>query len=208
MSCDYYMYREKEIPKEEVIKSIGLLKKAGFFENYKNLSATQTFDSIYELRKREFREILESDIDPTMNLDPIEIAEYDRSKLLFIDLEADVFNGNEVYKSVINRFSELSNGQFQPIEIKEVWESDEGPITVSFSSDNQLTEFVPEYNNDWLHESVFEVCSGKVAEKQVRLVYCLGKDGYGYGQAIAIMRLSKSEQIILEKGLNWKFDIN
>jgi hypothetical protein len=208
MSCDYNMYREKEISKEEVIKSIGLLKKAGFFENYKNLSATQTFDSIYELRKREFREILESDIDPTMNLGPIEIAEYDRSKLLFMDLEADVFNGNEVYKSVINRFSELSNGQFQPIEIKEVWESDEGPITVSFSSDNQLTEFVPEYNNDWLHESVFEVCRGKVAEKQVRLVYCLGKDGYGYGQAIAIMRLSKSEQIILEKGLNWKFDVN
>ena len=46
----------------------------------------------------------------------------------------------------------------------------------------------------------------KVADKKVRLVYCLGKDGYSYGQAIAIMRLTESEQEILENGLKWKFE--
>jgi hypothetical protein len=200
------MNREREIPKEEVLKSIEVLKKAGFFKNYKNLSAEKIFDTIYELRRKEYSEIFESDYDPKMNLEPIEIAEYDKSKLLFLDLEADVFNGNEVYKFVINRFSELSDGKFKPTELKEVWESNDGPIKVSFVSDNQLTEFEPEYNNDWIHESVFNICRKKIAEKNVRLVYCLDNDGYGYGQVIAIMRLTESEQKVLETELNWKFE--
>ena len=206
MSCNFYMNKEREIPKEEVLKSIEALKKAGFFKNYNNLSAEKTFDTIYELRKKEYSEIFESDYDPKMNLEPIEIAEYDKSKLLFLDLETDVFNGNEVYKFVINRFSELSDGKFKPTELKEVWESNSGPIKVSFVSDNQLTEFEPEYNNDWLHESVFNICRKKIADKNVRLVYCLDNDGYGYGQAIAIMRLTEFEQKVLETELNWKFE--
>lgn len=206
MSCNYYMNGRREIPKEEVVKSIELLKKAGFFENYKQLSAEKTFDTIYELRKKEYREIFEGNYDPEMNLGPIDIAQYDKSKLLFLDLEADVFNGNEVYKFVINRFAELSGGKFNPIDINETWESNGGPIKISFVSDNQLTEFEPKYNNDWLHESVFTVCREKITEKKVRLVYCLGKDGYGYGQAVALMRLTESEQKILENGLNWKFE--
>ncbi|QSS96626.1 hypothetical protein [Psychroflexus sp. ALD_RP9] len=90
--------------------------------------------------------------------------------------------------------------------MKEVWESNGGPIKVSFVSDNQLTEFEPEYNNDWLYESVFNICQKKIADKNVRLVYCLDNDGYGYGQAIAIMRLTESEQKVLENELNWKFE--
>ena len=206
MSCNFYPNNERIIPKEEVVKNIGLLKKAGFFNDCKKLSAEETYNSIYKLRKKEYKEIFESDYDPEMNLEPIMIAEYDKNKLLFLDLEADVFNGNNVYKFVINRFSELSDGKFNPIELTETWESNDGPIKVSFISDNELTEFEPEYNNDWLHESVFTICKKKLAEKEVPLVYCLGNDGFGYGQAIAIMRLTKSEQKILENGLNWKFE--
>jgi hypothetical protein len=206
MSCNYYPNGERIIPKEEVVNNIGLLKSAGFFKEWESLSANETYDSLYELRKKEYKEIFESDYDPKMNLEPIEIAEYDKSKLLFLDLEADVFNGNNVYKLVINRFSELSDGKFNPTELTETWESNGGPIKVSFISDNKITEFEPEYNNDWLHESVFTICKEKLAEKGVPLVYCLDNDGYGYGQAIAIMRLTKSEQKILENGLNWKFE--
>ena len=206
MSCNFYPNDEQIIPKDEVVKSIGLLKKAGFFKIWKNLSAEETYDSIYELRKKEYKEIFERDYDPEMNLEPIMIAEYDKSKLLFLDLEADVFNGNDVYKLVINRFSELSDGRFNPTEVTEIWESNGGPIKVSFVSDNEITEFEPEYNNDWLHDSVFTICKEKLVEKKVRLVYCLDSDGNGYGQAVAIMRLTKSEQKILENGLNWKFE--
>lgn len=206
MSCNYYPNGERIIPKEEVINNIRLFKKAGFFKEWKNLSAEVTYDSLYELRKKEYKEIFESDYNPEMNLEPIEIAQYDQSKLLFLDLEADVFNGNEVYKFVINRFSELSDGKFNPTKLNETWESNGGPIKVSFVSDDEITEFEPEYNNDWLHESVFSICRKKIADKKVRLVYCLDEDGYGYGQAIAIMRLTESEQRILENGLKWKFE--
>ena len=206
ISCNYYPNGQRIIPKEEVVYNIGLLKKAGFFKQWKNLSSEVTYDSLYELRKQEYKEIFDSDYDPGMNLEPIEIAEYDETKLLFLDLEADVFNGNDVYKLVINRFSEISDGKFNPTELNEIWESNGGPIKVSFISDNEITEFEPEYNSDWLHESVFEICRKKVADKKVRLVYCLGKDGYGYGQAIAIMRLTESEQEILENELKWKFE--
>ena len=194
-----------KISKEEVVDNIEILRSAGFFENYKKMTDLEVFDTIHSLRKKRYSEIFEKPYDPRMDLDAIQLAGYDRTKLLFIDLEADVAMDNNIYVEVIKAFGILSNNQFEPTEIEEKWKSETGPIEVSFKSDSSFIKFKPEYQDDWLHESVFKICQEELERKNIRIADCLSDDGYGYGQAIAIMRLTEKEQKVLEKKLNWKF---
>ncbi len=194
-----------ETTKDQVLKNIGILREAGFFEKYDGLSDVKIFDKIYDLRKQHYSEIFERPYEPDMKLDAIQIAQADESKCLFLDLEADVGKGNNVYEWVIKAYSRLSNGKFKPVEIKEKWESFEGPITISFVVHDSLISFNPEYEDDWLHESVFKICKRELANRKIRTVDFQSDNGQGFGQVIALMRLTKDEQNVLEKKLNWKF---
>lgn len=204
-SCNFQPKMEGEISMEQVLDNIQTLRNAGFFEVYESMSDLEVYDTIYADRKRRYSEIFEKQYDPGMNLDAIQLAKCDRTKLLFIDLEADVAMDNNVYIEVINAFAILSNKKFEPTDIKEQWTSKTGPVEVSFKSNDSLIKFKPEYQNDWLHESVFKICQEELGRKNIRITDCLSDDGYGYGQAIAIMRLSEKEQKTLENKLNWKF---
>ncbi len=194
-----------EITKEQVVKNIGILKEAGFFQNYDGLSDLKIYNKIYELRKEYYSEIFERPYEPNMKLDAIQIAQTDKTKCLFLDLEADVGKGNNVYEWVVKAYSDLSNGVFNPVDIQEKWESFEGPIEISFKVNDSLISFKPEYEDDWLHESVFKVCGKELEKRKIRTVDFLSDDGEGFGQVIAMMRLTMDEQNILENKLNWKF---
>jgi len=197
--------KESKISKEQVLENIQTLRNAGFFEVYESMSDLEVYDTIYADRKKRYSEIFEKQYDPGMDLDAIKLAECDKTKLLFIDLEADVAMDNNVYIQVIKAFGILSNKKFDPTGIKEQWTSETGPIDVSFKSNDSLIKFKPEYQDDWLHESVFKVCLAELERNSIRITDCLSDDGYGYGQAIAIMRLTEKEQKILENKLSWKF---
>lgn len=205
ISCNFQSEKENKISKEKVVENIQVLRLAGFFETYKNFSNEEIYDTIYANRKKRFTEIFESEYDPGMDLDAIQLAECDKTKMLFLDLEADVIKGNNIYVELIKTFSVLSNNVFKPENIKEKWESETGPIEVSFKSDGSIIKFQPEYQDDWLHESVFEVCNKEFKRKNIRITNCLSDDGNGYGQVVAIMRLTKKEQLFLENNFNWKF---
>lgn len=208
ISCNPKSREEVKITKAQVVKNIAILREAGFFEKHNGLTDLEVYYEIYESRKQEYLEIFEKSYDPGMELTPINLALSDINKVLFIDLEADVGKGNDVYISVIKAFSKLSNGKFNPNEIRENWEKETGPIKVSFKSNDSLIVFEPEYNDDWIHESVFSICERELEKRDIRITDCLSDDGYGYGQAIAIMRLTKNEQNVLEKKLNWQFSSN
>ena len=140
-----------------------------------------------------------------MELDEFELCCLDSKKVLYIDLEADVCSENKVYADVIKKYSKLTNNIFNPQNIAETWNSETGPIKVIFELDNRKVEFKPKYNDDWLDSIVFEICNKEIRKKNIRLVDCLGDSEYGFGQDIAIMRLTKEEQKILEKSFKWKF---
>lgn len=205
--CNSQQKKEVKITKEQVVKNIGILREAGFFDKYNGLSDLKIFDKIYELRKQYYSEIFERPYEPDMKLDAIQIAQTDESKCLFLDLEADVGKGNNVYAWIIKAYSQLSNGKFKPYDIKEKWETFEGPIEISFTANDSLVSFNPKYEEDWLHESVFKVCSNELVKRKIRTVDFLSDNGQGFGQVIAIMRLTIEEQNVLENKLNWKFAV-
>lgn len=203
--CSNSQKNNNQQVKSDVIKNIEILRSVGFFERYENLTSTAVYESLHAQRVRDYSNMFEKPYDPGMDLNAFQLAEHDPTKLLFIDLEAGVIQGNEVYIMVIEAFRALSNHTFNPTEIQEIWQSETGPITVSFRTKDSLISFQANYQNDWLDERVFETCEHELQKRGIRLVYCLSDDGAGYGQSIAIMRLTEEEQQVLEDQLNWKF---
>lgn len=195
----------ERMSKEKIIKNISILRKCGFFKTYEHLNDVEVFERIHLERKAEYSRIFEKEYDPRMELDEFELACLDITKVLFIDLEADVCMENKVYTQVIKSFAALTNNVFDPKKIDEHWGGEEGPIEVVFETDNVKTKFSPEYKDDWLDEDIFKICEDKIEEKNIRLVNCLGDNEYGFGQAISIMRLTEEEQQVLEDSFNWKF---
>ena len=188
-----------------MIEDIGILRSAGFFGHYKDLSDDGVYEALIAKKKKRYEEIFQGDYEPDLNFSNFELAQMDGTKVLFLDLEADVLNGNEVYVDVIKAFSELSDHQFQPTEIREVWQSDEGPIEVSFRSRGSLVTFNPQYIDDWLDESVFKACEKELKDLGIRVVLCIGDSEGEFGQEIAIVRVTEAEQKILEEKLSWEF---
>ncbi|MBD3584096.1 hypothetical protein [Flavobacterium selenitireducens] len=196
---------EIKVSKQEVEKNIAILRKCGFFADMITLSDQEVFDQLHSNRIAVYSKIFEKTYDPGMNLDEFELACLDNHKMIYIDLEADVCAENKVYKDVILMFSNISDGKFIPKNIKESWHSDSGPISVEFELDNEIINFNPKFSDDWLDQKVFEICRKQIEAKGLRIVECLGESEFGYGQAISFMKLTDSQQTILEKNYRYKF---
>lgn len=194
---------ETRFSKSEVVENIGLLREVGFFEEYSELANSELYDIIKEDRRKRFSKYVNLAkypyLEPDMDLSIEELVKENYNRVFYTDLEADVIKGNKVYVRVIESISQLSNGKFTPREIQENWETESGPIEVSFKSDDSLIVFEPEYNDDWLDPSIFYVCRKEIEKRDVRIVECL------FGDGVTVMRLTEEEQSIIENELNWKF---
>ncbi len=210
ISCDnprknQNMIPKKKISKENVLKDISILRKCGFFEDLKKLNDEEVFEKLHLNRIEKYSKIFEKKYDPGMELDEFDLACLDERKMIYLDLEADVCAENNVYTNVIEMFSNLSNGSFKPQNITEKWQSPSGPITIEFKLDDEIIKFNPKYSEDWLDSKVFEICQEKTKAKNTRIVECLGESRYGYGQNIAFMRITETEQKILKDNYKYKF---
>ncbi|MEZ0131666.1 hypothetical protein AB9T88_18550, partial [Flavobacterium sp. LBUM151] len=76
-----------------------------------------------------------------------------------------------------------------------------------FEFNNEMVKFKPKYSDDWLDSKIFEVCINQIKTKNIRIIECLRESKYGYGQCVAFMRLTETEQKILEKEYHYKFRI-
>ncbi|MFH7001030.1 hypothetical protein [Flavobacterium bizetiae] len=196
---------EKKISKEKVVQDISILRKCGFFEKFHDLTNQEVFDKLHLKRIKKYSEIFGKPYDPGMNIDEFELACLDDHKTFYMDLEADVCQENKVYENVINSFSLLSKGKFNPENIDEKWQTNFGPIKVQFKLNKEIVTFEPKYSDDWLDPKIFEICINKIKTNNLRIVECLGDSKYGYGQCISFMRLTKNEQKILEKEYHYMF---
>src|SRR5687768_1736572 len=114
--------------KDSVIK----LRSVGLFEDYKNLNDEQLTDSLIKTAKikhefggfNDFEEVYDP-VDNEQTFD-LHVAELDKKRVWWHDLEADICKENLVYSETIKDFGELSAGYLKPKEIKEEWKSDTG----------------------------------------------------------------------------------
>ena len=199
------MPKERPSLKEHFKTGVISLRQAGLFEDYKSLSddsLTQLLSSIAKERQlwEEF-DAYDSLIDEDyINL---KIAQLDPKRVWWHDLEADVLNGNMVYVDAVKEFVELSGGYLRAEQIKEEWETDNGPIRISFQDGETLRAFQLKSYDDWYDEDFFDhmgkfmTANGSPYNLYVYI---------GTGQDAFVIRLSKAEKEIVEQKLKWKLE--
>jgi hypothetical protein len=100
------------------------------------------------------------------------------------DTEADVCADNQVYSRFLRALAAISAGSFDPQGIAEVWDSDEGPIAVSFTLAGTRHELHPAYKDDWMDLTILETINTQLSTHQfacwgidqLALVVCLPRD--------------------------------
>lgn len=76
---------------------------------------------MYIIRIYEYFKIFEKKYDSGMELDEFDLVCFDKSKMVYLDLEFDVCVENNVYVDVIKMFLNLLNGFFNFRNIMEKW---------------------------------------------------------------------------------------
>jgi hypothetical protein len=99
------------------------------------------------------------------------------------DPECDVSMGNKGYTRVLPLWARISRGAFVPSHIREQWESETGPIRVTFRLDARTVSVAPRYRNDRLDLEVLRQINRLIAatgrqfecasDRNFALVLCL-----------------------------------
>jgi len=95
--------------------------------------------------------------------DDVFLLAYSEGNVWEGDLEADVCAHNEVYSEVLPEWARISRGAFAPSAITEHWESETGPITLSFQLGGQPASLSPGYHDDWIDLKILQQINGLIA---------------------------------------------
>ena len=82
--------------------------------------------------------------------DDVFLLSYADGEVWASDPEADVCAENEIYSEVLPQWASVSCGTFAPSDITEHWESENGPIVLSFQLGGQPASVTPSYQDDWI----------------------------------------------------------
>ena len=126
--------------------------------------------------------------------------------MLHFDLEADVCRENKVYSWLLERLNELSGMKHLITNIVEHWDSETGPINISYQFNGEKRFYSPEYCDDWVDQTFIDNTLTelkKVTEESFHI--CLGPNEEWFGQDVNYMRLTKEERQNLGNKLHWKF---
>ncbi|MFN8313528.1 MAG: hypothetical protein U0289_12010 [Cyclobacteriaceae bacterium] len=132
---------------EEKVKA---LRDAGLFQEYSKLELKQLTQKIIDLETELNGGFFEEEYPQDDQLRTfINLAKWDKQRVWFDDLEADVCEENKVYTTVIKDFGHMTN-LLQPTNIVEKWRTKTGPVEITFENKGQRFNLTPKYNDDWL----------------------------------------------------------
>ena len=121
------------------------------------------------------------------------VSARDESRVWWGDLEADVDQSNQVYAGTLREWAAISKGAFAPEDIREAWDSGQGPVTVTFTHAGQPVELKPEYLEDWIDPRILgpinELIAG--AGRQFELFQAVDQTAF-------LMALTEDEREALE----------
>ena len=103
------------------------------------------------------------------------LLSFDETRVWAGDPEADVGHGEQVYCEVLAEWSRISCGTFMPSEIEEHWESDRGPLVVSFSMQGKRYGLDPEWHDRWMDLTILAQINTLIAATGKQFV-CAGAD--------------------------------
>jgi hypothetical protein len=147
-----------EIPQsklaEEVLESknwvplaLDYFRELGFFRSTSS-SERSSFDELIT----EFQARLSRDSSNAREVDLVLLLALDRNRIWWDDTE--IVYHDQVYTEVLNEWSNISEGQFNPIAIDERWSEDNSSVSLSFEFEGELRTIQRSVSGDWLDLSI------------------------------------------------------
>lgn len=128
------------------------------------------------------------------------IAETDRDRVWWRDLEADVVEDNQVYVETIASWGDISVGTFDPVDIAERWDGPTGPVSVRFTHDGMPHDVSPAYLEDWIDPRILDRVNAAIEGSDRR--FHLYK---AFDQSAFVLALTDAEREALEDR-GWCFE--
>lgn len=129
------------------------------------------------------------------------VAGQDHDRIWWRDLEADVDEMNQVYAQTLDEWSAISVGSFRPTSIVERWDSDVGPVTITFEIDGIEQTLKPAYIEDWIDLGILSGINELVAPSGRRF------EAYrAFDQAAFVISVTPEERLALERDRGWCFE--
>lgn len=180
-------------PHEWLVELLHDLREAGLFQDKREMTDEDLATHVEkQLREDWGEEGSVFPIDPTDELSALLVASFDKSRVWYDDLEADVCAENQVYARDLPVWGRISCGAFQPESIVETWEGDEGPITVEFTLDGARHAVHPAFHDDWEDVEVLGAVNALIKESGRQFVAIDTGDQCG-----AVMAVTPEERKIL-----------
>lgn len=138
----YVKWSEKQLENK-----IDILKKA--FE--KSLKANERNNFLWEF----YPEALGEDFNkPSWQFSDVYLLKWDSYRTWSETEVNQIQYGENEYVKALKRWSQISRGAFNPINIKEIWRSKNGPILIEFAIDSERFQLEPEYLEDIIDLSI------------------------------------------------------
>jgi hypothetical protein len=97
----------------------------------------------------------------------------DTKRMWLSILDNDVCNGNQQYKNALLDWRDLAPKHFVPEDIEERWETEEGPVTVSFALKGRHVVTCPKYQRDWFDIDILNDINDFIADSPVQFYAAL-----------------------------------
>jgi hypothetical protein len=117
------------------------------------------------------------------------------------DPEADVCAANQVYSRVLPQWARISHNAFAPMDVTEHWESDKGPIAVSFQlrGHEEPVSVSPHFQDDWIDLAVLQQINELIAPSG-RQFQCVVD-----GNLAMVMCLTPEERVAMQTKRQFPF---
>ncbi len=179
-----------------LLEAVKYFRTLGFFAEDAALSDQELASQL----KQRYLERVGEDFKPSDSLADLSLLALDDTRAWWNDAEADVFNGHEVYVRTLQAWGAISRGSFLPEDIEETWESEAGPVRLTFTHKGRRFKLNPEYLNDFLDLTILMPVNQLIADTGVQFeVY------EPFDQTAFIVALTLSEKARLQTERGWRF---
>lgn len=156
-----------------LLDSIHYYRELDFFSEYKDYS---DLEIIHEITCHPSRGnahwLFDRSFDLSLHEANLCLLSWDLKRVWWDDMECSICFQNNVYPYLLSQWSGISRGCFLPQDIREIWQTEVGPIQIEFSLDGQQYCLEVAYKNDWLDLNILSEINRLISSTGYRFEFC------------------------------------
>jgi hypothetical protein len=185
---------------EWLLKTVHFFRQLDFFEAHHALSDEDLLaEFIASMSSRVVNQLDLILAQAPADLDCI-LLSLDKTRVWENDIEAGVCPEYGVYVQTLTEWGAISRGTFSPKAVREHWTSENGPIRIMLTHQEQVFELHPQYLGDAIDIKILTQVNTIIADTGIQFAaYNTG------GQNAFVVALKHDEREKLEREHGWRF---